>query len=451
MFSIVYKNAYYVEISYGGRIIESPIAIQTDTCITTASINKIKDKYPISDIYSVLNRYLDEKGDHFKMRLMDTLIDVDEDMTESLFNKISKIFDLFELEDIENKITKYFNKVKLTDEIDTYTITNKTYSKQDYVKLCCLILLVKTIMHIFIKHIIINKFNSYTIPDVYFIEIISKHKHFQTDVFNKFLLAIREDIENTENYLSLINLSGINIDENNIEVLEAGKIFIKKLYLRDICRDTSEDNSITMMYNYLGNQLKIIETKFQNKQINQEEESNDKESILEAYKQTSFLSYDVIETYKWLTNDVEKILRELEIETISINQDIENLIRNKLGISPAQIELLKIFYINFIPEAIYLHLDSNSINNLLIVMYSLIKDEFPDISVKLLNQNTNKPEILKSSLNKAVKDEFLELFPITIGDKKENIAYNNITELYKKYYYDVDKTNFFKFVIKYLR
>lgn len=452
MFKIIYSGSYYVEINHGGKKIVSPLATQRDGCITTLSLTNVEKKYPVSNIYSVVNRYLDEKGEFFKMELMDTLISVNENNIETIKDKVFKVFDLFNLKDIENTISKYFHTVDLTDNPDTYMITAKTYSKQDYLELCSFLLLVKVIMHIFINHILVNKFNVYTNPVVYFIEIISQHKHFQTKAFLKFLEAIKEDIVDEENYLSLINLEGVNIDETNIELLEAGNILIKKLFLLDICQDTSDNNAITVMYNYLGNQLKNVGNKIQDKQIGLDEDNNDKESLIEAYRQISTINYDIIETYSWLTSDIEKIIRELDIPGISINKDIENHIRNSNGVSESQVELLKIFYINLIPENLYLHLDLNSISNLIIIMYAVINEEFPELAIKLLNKNTGRLEVLQNSLKKDIRQEFIEIFPtVTGGNKKENVLLTRITNLYNKYYSDVDKNDFFKFIIKYLK
>ena len=450
-----------------------------DFIISAVIATKGKPKIETENQFTILNAYLDYKGDKFKEQFFQIMVDswnevmsfMDVEGVTLLPHKAVKpIVDLMDFADIFNFVKNVFRlpppkhlQTVFEEKIekDARGSRDQTYLKDDYLELATLVLIIKATigpicLYAKIKETQIRQeFKEYILfylyrnnPTMYNYPPMVKLRKFTEKLIEQ---SDNGSFEERKRVLD----KGVPVEETPIYLL--GIVVVQKLATAALVDDDENKNIINKIYNYVNSKLKATNTtaktiRDKEPMSDTDSASGDKESQLESLRVHGDQAPGMAIEMDWAVDTPEKILSQLpdSMKAFISNEVLKEALEFTKGFQTATIERCNIDMLCFIFKPImdprsleYIKLDS--IINLLAVGYTYLYGlGFKDLAILLVSTSiedifgmvTINTTINKPRLSKELKEKLDALYPYRrqINDgTSENLCEKAISELVKEY------------------
>lgn len=470
MFSIhnVYNNFNtIVRVEHDGNIVEFNIS-------SLISKRSRHNKEDLDDKiqFTVLNSYLDYKGDEFKSKLMAELIKVHQEVDNLLtvpelhplpYHIVLPVLDLFDLQDVFNFLKFVFKlppPSNLADSFDPLIEKDsrgtrvQTYLKDDYLELAALSTILKVgLMGTY--NLVYNRQKdlSSTHREYILFHLYRKHPIMDSAPMVKVKGWIEKLIEQSS---SSDDTEAIRTLERQVPKQELSNfvlsiIISQKIAIAPLVNDSDASNIITKSYNYINNKLKNsgdISNSYKNKTSGVSEENHsEKESYAENIRVSSNRNDGEIIEMNWVIDNVEKIISQLpkkQQEIIDIKQvkEIRTYMPNLIAtnILESQISILACIFKGMLDPRCIDYLEIENLYNLFAVAFSYLWNiGHKHLAIILLSSVDNNVEndvlfinstVNKSRIPKELKEELELLYPykkVINADTTENLVEKSIS------------------------
>ena len=454
---------------------DKAVTFNISAVITKRSSNAMSNQTQ----YVLLNGYLDYKGDEFKERLFQEYLKSKDELNSTLLLKgisplpveiISGILSVFDIDDVFyylKHIYKLNPPSKLEDEFDPQIEIDgrgtrvQTYTKTDYLELASLGVILKTILGPLCEFAYNKSTETNSLHKEYILfNFIKKTPLFKTAPMQKLLGLIEMLIYTTSLTLSDSNSDAIRILEKNmhreeIPIAILGLVILQKVSIAPIITDTNDSHMINIIYNYVNNGLKStsnVSNVIRQKDALPSMDDDQKESLLESYRNVYSLSSGDIEEFNWMVDTVDVVIEQLpdfirQYVDIKICNHILSLLQvNELDIHhntikiisflfkdilyPKMIEYLKIEKIQILIAVGFSYLWCRGFKNLaLLIVSTPIKEIEQEITLGITTNRTK--------LDKTQKEELDKLFPyraVINATTSVNVCEEDINTMTTDYY-----------------
>lgn len=441
-----------VEVSHNGQKLE----FQIETLIN----RRLRIDLDPKNIFVILNKYLDYKGDEFKEELFRRLVDVNDVILSTIVQPTLEplpleithnILDMFDLQDvynfiIESKIIKAPDI--LADEFDEKIIINdegsreQTYLKKDYLELVALLTILKATLGPIGQYAAIK---DSLIPQEYkefiLLNFYSTHPIYHTPPFVKLLEYIKK----------LVDISLLNEEESSIRVIEKiisksdlpeyvlGNVLFQRFLLHSELNDVSgnkDKNLVNILYNFVKSKIKLKDISNSSIRLKKQvfiDSDNESESVLESYRVPTDITIGYNEEFKFVFNNIEHLMYGKGIQNTNLVYRIREMLdRNETGEIPLiNIKLAAVILKNVIDVRAVDYVDINGVKNAIAVAAVwLIEHNFPYLA-KILTSYKIKEDIhrlnisVRSKLDKEIREELDNLFLQRGLKSSGKISYQN--------------------------
>lgn len=464
--------------------------------VSTIISKRNKDKLDDPNQFTLLNLYLEYKGEAYQDDLFNRLTESNNIIFDNItvvdifplpYRIVGILTEVIDLGDIFNFL-KYEYKLPIPSslfETFDYKIEEnnrgsriQTYLKDEYIELAALAIAIKITIgpvcqFAYVRqHQFENKTKEYLLAHFYIEDPI-----YDTPAMQKLLGLIEKLIETSD--ADGDNNESRRVLERSIPSIELpnyilGIVLIQKLSITPIIGDDEKNNTVTRIYNYAnyklipsGDVTKSIRAKEPLKDI--DSNTSDSESLMESHRISDSITMGSQIEMNWFTDSVDKIITQLPMEQrvkIDPNMVKDAYVYAKqfkdLGITDAHVFLLSIIFKKAFDPRILDYLYIDNIINLMAVGFSyLIGIDCGYLGLLLLSTTSNKDDqvavvnynqtVNKSRINKDYKEELDKYFPYkrVINDKvEENIAGKAISDIvttvYESIWVYVGDTQFLK-------
>jgi len=144
------------------------------------------------------------------------------------------------------------------------------------------------------------------------------HPIFQTPPFVKLLASISKLVERLfkDSKNTALRIIEQNVSKENLPLHVLALVVIQKLLFNDELSDTDVKNTITKVYSFASDKLKLKNNmggKFKIRDMVEQDSDSDSESVLEKYRKNSDVTPGYIEEYKVATENVFRLARYLNL------------------------------------------------------------------------------------------------------------------------------------------
>lgn len=474
MFSIINADTTSnteVKVTYK----EKSVTFNISAVITKRSSNKMTNQTQ----YVLLNGYLDYKGDEFKETLFNECLKAKDELNACLLVKgisplpveiISGILSVLDMEDIFyylKNIYKLNPPSKLEDEFDPQIEIDgrgtrvQTYTKTDYLELASLAVMLKTILGPLCEFAYCKSTETNSLHKEYILfNFIKKTYLFKTAPMQKLLGLIEALIYNTSLTLSDNNSDAIRVLEKNmhreeIPIAILGLVVIQKVSIAPIITDNNDQHMINVIYNYVNNGLKStsnVSNVIRQKDALLSMDDDQKESLLESYRNVYSLSSGDIEEFNWIVDTIDVVIDQLpdfirDYVDIKICNNILSLLNsNTLDIHPNTIKILSFIFKDIMYPKMIEYLRMDKLHILIAVGFSYLWNSgFRNLALLIISTPIVDSEqeitlgitINRSKLDKTQKDELDKLFPyraVVNATTSVNVCEEDINNMTNEYY-----------------
>jgi len=439
---------------------------------------RIKDSID-KDMFTILNMYLDWKGEAFKDELFNRYVTSYNEISNSILNEMlelpyeltDRILDMFDYEDMKEFI-KSHNLARIPQnlmdvfnediEINKEGSRVQTYLKSDYLNLVAMLNVLKPAIPVLGMFAELNKQSiASEYKEYILITFILNHKLSDLEPFQKMVGYIKKLINNIKTNEEELQMRLIKkgIDEENLAYSILGGALLEKMLLADETKDTDSKNLITKFYSYASGRLNIKNNPIGNLKIKSRfkinPEGDDTESVIESYRVPTDLTPGFMEEFRYATSNVKRLYDWLSPNK---NYDLLDTFRTAVeGIFPTLLPLINIklafiFIKRVIDPRAYNYIEINEIRNVLAVASTLLWEKDFKLLAAILSSSRTPDDMTivnyntKLKIDGVYKELINERFKINYYNKKpdgnvtkvENLGdkiLNNIsTELIKNNY-----------------
>lgn len=410
-----------------------------------------KDKMNEEKQFLLLNAYLDYKGDAFKKALFDAYINADNLITESTniqgidplpYPMIHDILDIFDLYDVlyfikdvygivpPSSLIEKFDPLYESDDRGTRV---QTYLKSDYMELAALSLIIKATIgplchYAFIKNReILNIHTEYILAHFY-----RNHRIYNTPPMVK-LYGLSERLEKMPTggeEASAIRVLENQLDRDEMPFYILSILLIQRISIATIVDDSSSENIVTRLYNYVNTRLKPsgdVGRSIRHKTALTDPDGggDGKESMIESYRIMTDITKGQEVELDWAVSTIDRILTQfpkcyLKYVDIEVVRDAEQFSKAFMygDIQNSQVDILSFIFKKVInPEAIE-HITIESIMALMSVGFAYLwgsgNKQLAILLMARVDRSTQDTLVVNSSVNrsripketKAILDEF---------------------------------------------
>lgn len=469
MFSIhnLYNNLNtVVRVEHEGRIAEFNIS---------ALISK-RSRHNKEDLddkiqFTVLNSYLEYKGDDFKSKLMDTLVTVQQEVDNLLtvpelhplpYHIVLPVLDLFDLQDVFYFLKFVFKLTpppNLADQFDPLIEQDsrgtrvQTYLKDDYLELAALSTILKVgLMGTY--NLVYNRQKdlSSTHREYILFHLYRKHPIMESPPMVKVRGWIEKLIEQTSTSDDTESIRTLErqVPKQELSNFILSIIISQKIAIAPLINDSEASNVVTKAYNYINNKLKNsgdISNSYKNKTSGTSEENHsEKESYAENIRVSSSRNDGEIIEMNWAVNSIERIISQLpkkQQQLVDIRQakEVRTYISNIVAtnILESQISIVASIFKSIMDPRCIDYLEIENLFNLFAVAFSYLWNlGHKQLAVVLLSSVDNSlnedvvyinSTVNKSRIPKELKEELDIIFPykkVINADTTENLVEKSI-------------------------
>ncbi len=431
--------------------------VEFDISALVSKHNKKEELISVNN-FMLLNAYVDWKGDAFKQKLCEEyiaakhaidLLPHSNPLYPTPTHIIRGLCELITVSDAYHFIKDVYRLPSLSSLKDSFDhrfeqndqgSRDQTYLKADYLELCALVLVCKTILPILSQ-----------VAYVHGDELSPHHKHYalfgiiqntpslyNTQPMQKLLGFINKLVEQDKTQdAALVTTIGSMIPSDDIPLFLLASVVLVNVSTYDVTIDTDEKNIVKKIHRWVINHIAPTSNKVLPKRpITTSGESPADESQAEAFRKLGNLSEGAIVEYKWCTNSIEIILHQLKLQYTKpdlpgyIPEDILNIgitTANQMDrLNSAQVVLLGVIFKDMISPHALNYLELSHIKNMLAVGFTILwVNNHKDIAVLLLST--------------AVESEITQMHVNVSSQKSRPSA--DITEKVKSYFPHCRKVN----------
>jgi len=433
------KNFYNIDAAYKDtRVVichkdKEPIEFNIDILIK----RKQPDVFS-PNMFNLLNKYVDYKGEAFKDALYEEYRKIDDFFMDILtgnvrleeppYDLVDGVLNMFDFEDVKEFLRK-FNLVNmdigLKESFDSTMEINKegtrvqTYLKEDYLELVALLTIIKSVLGP-LGHLI--SLLQQTIPETYHTYyiylILLRHPIAKLEPFEKLRGYVHKLVQNVESNKRELSLRLIekNIDVETLpDIILSGALF-NNILLGDETKDEKKKNLVTKFYSFVSSRLNLKNTPNSKIKLKQEfktcpEDGEDTESVVEAYRIPTELSMGSIEEFKFACDDPITLYRWLKPEG-DLNMELFNIFKHAIENIPARniaevnIKLAFIIAKNVIDPRIYRYVELKHVRNVMTVAATVLWENDFKLLATILASSLAETDIAKVNYN--IKIKFME-------------------------------------------
>lgn len=314
-------------------------------------VNKItskRNKEELSQEYqfTILNAYLDYKGDEFKQQLFNlykqAVIDIElssaqKDINPMPLGMVHSILDIFDIHDTYNYVKNIYglkpprNLKDVFDDLieaDARGSRVQTYLKEDYLELAAAILIIKAVMgplggYAYTKEKDIDSQRR----DYFICRFITSHAIFNTLPMVKLFGLVTKLLETPSPdsaEADRIRVIEKQIPSSQMPMYIFSIVLIQKITIATLISDNDDKNIITRIYNYVNSRLRNnggVEKTIRDKVSMGDDDTGEKESQLESYRITSSISTGQEVELVWACMDIKHVLKSLS-PRVHIDQNV---------------------------------------------------------------------------------------------------------------------------------
>lgn len=341
----MFKNTYSSTYAAGNKS-TSPcvVAIELDRKhkleFTIGSIIQRKGKEDLlnTDQYTLLNAYVDYKGQKFKEELFDAYSEALENIENLIHSPdfgpkqtlpywiMNRVFEMYNLEDISyfvNEVFKLEIPSRLEGEFDDQIekdgkgTREQTYLKSDYADLAAFVIFIKGTYMLLSQYAYVTGDcfkhpNKDAVLFMFYRRYLPIYQSNAMVKLHQFINKLINDPKATQEKKYIRILEKKLSDDEMSELILAQAIF-QKLTVATIVTDTSDRNVVNAIYCAVINKLTSkgsIEKTFREKTVLGSEDGE--ESIIDSHKSMTDVTTGDVVTVNWATSTVERILNQLK-------------------------------------------------------------------------------------------------------------------------------------------
>lgn len=415
-----------------------------------------KDQTFLHNLYSHINEYVSTLPIHTQKEIYDVFYKVnngdykqnfsDINYVVKLENNIAKVSELLNYNNFKLWMSHKENEIFIPDTIkseyiydpDMNTMLEKTYIKQEYVNLICLILFIRALSPLYI--------------DFYnYIKQITTHYYYKI-----FMLFIRSDIytspeiEKLKEYIDVTQQTLIGNTKNEHLIITAGlsdddipdsligEIIFNKLLTIDFFNKKCNIISFTFQtIKYKGNFATSDSVVIRSKSTISDPNKEDI-SYFEDYRKTSKIPTGTVVEIQHSLSDINSLVNTLGYTNFDFdqyNKELENVkFLMEKNIDKMQIFLLGWFLSKVInPRALHYIEFKKLIELMLFAKVVLLQNNHPFIAMLLSSYKTLEGNyvniIIRNTLNKNLVKRLVPYFSYVMEEDKQSIIEKTITEV----------------------
>jgi hypothetical protein len=413
---------------------------------TIDTINKrLKDEILSDSMFTLLNGYIEKKGDKFASELYNVLLDAENTLLLETAKKelepmplhiVHNILDMFDFEEVKTYVresglihipTMLPEEYDIGIELDEKGSREQTYLKNDYVELITLVTILKSTLGVVgnyasVKSNVLakNPFREYLLFSFYL-----SHPIFKTDAFTKVYDSIYKLIDRlfSDRENTAIRIIEKTMSKDNLPVYITAYVVIQKLLVNSELTDTDARNTITKIYHFASNKIKLKDNT-SNVKIkhfsNGEDDSGESESVMESYRTPTELSPGSILEFRSVFMHPITLARDLDLKRPP--EDIYSMVESFKGLAePLPIEeciyIISWLYKDVVDSRCFDYLELDEILNALAVGFLYLWDNgHKDIAYIISSFSSSVDDFkvnfsLKNKLKPEIRDELDRLFP----------------------------------------
>lgn len=440
-----------------------------DFIISSIISKRIKQELDNPNQFLLLNAYCDYKGEQFKEELFKRYIKSREGIGYKVYplprHIVDPIFDMFDIMDIYNFLKSVYKLQApsvLMDEFDDMIERDgrgtrvQTYTKDDYLELASLVLIIKAVIGPIGEFAYVNRSGLDSVLRDYLLFNFFKYPRVYNSPPMVKLLGLIDKLvnlpTNTEDVDSIRVIEKL-LSKDEVPIAVTAIVVLQKLPVACVVDDNSDKHIVTKIYNYVNNKLKapgdVTKTiRKKTELVDSESSTGDKESTIESLRVVTAISEGNMIEMDWSIDTIEKVLYQLPKKNRDIidQKALQDAIQftkvfANSNVTKQQVNILGFIFKDVIDPRSLDYVTIDSIINLLAIGFAYLWGMgYKTLALLLVSQqDTNKELSLsinltanRSRIPKEMKDTLDELFPykrVKNEEVHENLAEETITSL----------------------
>ena len=398
--------------------------------------------------YHVLNVYLNAMGEEFKLKLWNTLCDINRKITiliESTFNPplspdyITPIIDLFNIDDVTVYLRDVYQievpsniKSAWTEEMAGYGRDDEeqTYLVSDYYRLMALTMVSQVVLLPFTTvTFYMKKELSSTLVEYVYLQTIKRTSLYKDPAMDKLFKLIKKTIERTDNDTKQGPDPRVRIVEKGLPLEEIpyyvlGTALFQRVFAYSIPPKGTLNNGKSLVhniYNYTTTKIQVSSDvarafKQKNPLTDADSPAGEDESIIESHRATFNLEQGTIVEYIWGFKTPQAVLNlGIVVDEVVLN-DIPSIMSMKDNIKMTKLHnaILSIIYKRYIDPRIIDYLPKDTLINLLVIAFAYLikhKNQLASYMISSIQENFKISPKSNIRLPQYIKDELYAKYP----------------------------------------
>jgi len=419
-----------------------------DFSISEVINKKLREPIKSTEMFLILNNYIEFKGNEFRDKLYDILLEsknviimqaTRQELDPMPFSIVHNILNMFDFNEVKEFVTtcKYV-KVPTTipEEFDNNILLDEkgsreqTYIIDEYIELITLITILKAsvgvigLYALYKIHILDkNVYKEYLLLNFY-----RTHKIFDIAPFKKIFDSVVKLVDRMvkDNEVTAIRIIEKTLTLDLMPTYVTGLVVIQKLLVNSEVYDNDIRNTITKIYTFASDQLSLKDNNSKTKikyYKSEDTDTGDGESSFESARSNSTINFGSIEEFKVTTVDPYILAKHvnLNLSNKEINDIISKFLifRDNNTFTPIKESIIIASWIfkDVIDPRAFDYLEIEHISIYMAIAYKwLLVNEFNDLafllSCSILETNEFRVGIsLRNKLDITLREELYIVFP----------------------------------------
>ena len=426
---------------------------------TIDTINKrLKDEILSDSMFVLLNGYIESKGDEFSRELFNILLESEnalllqtsiKELEPMPLHIVHNVLNMFNFQDVKDYILKSGlvkiptllpEKYDMSIELDEKGSREQTYLKNDYIELVTLVVILKSTLGIVgnyasVKSNVLakNPYREYLLFSFY-----ASHSIFKTNAFKKVYDSIYKLIDRlfSDRENTAVRLIEKTISKDSLPMYITAYVTIQKLLVNSELADTDVRNTITKIYHFASNKIKLKDNA-SNIKIkhfsNGEDDSGESESVMESYRTPTELSPGSILEFRSVFDDPIRLSKEIDLkiprdDIIAIVRAFRQL-EESLPIEEG-IYITSWLYKDIVDVRCFDYLELDEILNALAIGFLYLwENDFKDIAFIISSFSSSIDDFkINFSLRNKIKPEIREALEVIFPNNKAVANNDGVSE-----------------------